>query len=480
MELKTRSKMFCACANELSRSGEPNMEICPICLGNPGVLPVLNGAAVVQALKLAVALKCKIHMTSVFARKHYYYPDLPKGYQITQYDQPLATGGVMILDNGDEVEIERLHLEEDTAKMIHQKNGASLINHNRAGVPLVELVTKPVIKSPESARLFAQHLQKLVQALAVSDAEMQSGHLRVDANISLRKVGDEKMYSKTEIKNLNSTKSVSSSLEYEIKRQSELWEKNEAPQIMSTRGWDEGKNETVLQRDKEEAKDYRYFLEPDLLPLVLTDSDIEAVEKFVSEVLGSRKVSENNRQEFKARYNFSDKDLAKITPAMEKLFAQAVDMMLSRMDGQGEMSAGEDQKIALARKWLGIMDRLRAFKGALEPAFFAARTPYLADLLEKLLKKEITSNQLQEAVATLAMAGDKDLNKALEKLSFENKVLDYDVLAQEVIGQYPELVVEYKKGKVAVLKFLLGSVIKITKGAADSVQAEVALRKFLS
>lgn len=490
LELKTQSKMFCACSNELSRGGEPNTQVCPICLGTPGTLPVVNDMAVKQALKLAVALKCEIHKSSVFARKHYYYPDLPKGYQITQYDQPLATGGIMILDNGDEVAIERLHLEEDTAKMIHQKNGATLINHNRAGVPLLELVTKPVIKSPESARLFAQQLQKLVQALGVSDAEMQSGHLRVDANISLRPAvgearqgrpaGDEKMYPKTEIKNLNSTKSVQQSLEYEIKRQSALWEKNDAPQTMSTRGWDETKNETVLQRDKEEAKDYRYFPEPDLLPLVLAEADIHEAEKYVSEALGARESAASGRQEFKTQYNLSDKDLAKIPPSLEKLFTQAVEMMLARMDGQGEMSAGEDQKIALARKWLGIIDKIRALKGEVEPAFFEARISYLADLLEKLLKKEITSNQLQDAVSTIALAGDKDLSALMEKLTFENKTLDYDVLAQEVIGQYPELVVEYKKGKVAVLKFLLGSVIKITKGAADPAQAEAAIKKLLA
>ena len=480
LELKTRSKMFCACANELSKGGEPNTEVCPVCLGAPGTLPMLNSEAVKQALKLAVVLKCEIHKMSVFARKHYYYPDLPKGYQITQYDKPLATGGVMILENGEAVEIERLHLEEDTAKMIHQKNGATLINHNRAGVPLLELVTKPVIKSPESARMFAQNLQKLVRMLGVSDADMQSGHLRVDANVSLRPQGDKKLYPKTEIKNLNSTKSVQMSLEYEIERQNELWEKKMTPDFMSTRGWDENKIKTVLQRDKEEAKDYRYFSEPDLLPLVLADSDIKEAEKYVSEVMGARETAASGRQEFKAQYKLSDKDLAKISPVLEKLFTQAVDLMLSRMEGQGEMSAGDDQKIALARKWLGIMDKIRALKGEIEPAFFEVRLPYLADMLEKLLKKEITSNQLQEGVSVLALADEKELATIAQKITFENKALDYDALAQEAIGQYPELVAEYKKGKVAVLKFLLGSVIKITKGATDPTAAEAALKKYLS
>ncbi len=480
IELKTQSKMFCACPNELSRGGEPNSQVCPICLGQPGTLPSLNREAVERALRLVVALNCEVPEVSVFARKHYTYPDLPKGYQISQYDKPLAVHGFLNIDDEKKIALERLHLEEDTAKSIHEKNGATLINHNRAGVPLLELVTKPVLQSGAEARIFVQKLQALVRLLGVSDADMQNGHLRVDANISLRPVNETKLFPKTEIKNLNSTKSVQLALEYEEKRQSKLWNKDQAPQNMSTRGWNEIKKETFLQRDKEEAKDYRYFPEPDLLPLKILATELEKIKEQVESMVGAQAQESSSRADFKTRYNFSDKDLTKVPVIFQPLFDRAVDLVLAKMEGQGDASVGEDQKIAVARRWLGLMDKMKAFTSGFEADFFETRLPYLADLLEKFIKREITSSQLQAGVEKVSLAKESELSTISTELGdLSAETLDYDALARQVVSQYPELVEQYKKGKVAVIKFLLGSMIKASKGSAQAGPAEDALKKIL-
>ena len=274
VQLKTKSKMFCGCANrDETVYGEvpPNTFVCPICTGQPGVLPVVNEQALEWAVKMGKALHGDFNEISKFDRKHYFYPDLPKGYQISQYDVPVMEKGYLEIETiGDnqqpelkKIELTRMHLEEDAAKNIHQEKN-TLVDFNRVGAPLIEIVTQPVLASPAEAKVFLQELRLLARYLNISNADMEKGELRCDANISLRPAGDTKFYPKTEIKNLNSFKAVERALEYEIQRQTKLWDNGNPPSTLSTRGWDEMKQVTEEQRVKEDAEDYRYFPEPDL------------------------------------------------------------------------------------------------------------------------------------------------------------------------------------------------------------------------
>ena len=282
-ELKTQSKMFCDCLND-SEAKEPNVNICPICLSHPGSLPVINQQAVESVIKTALALNCQIPQSSKFDRKNYFYPDLPKGYQISQYDRPLSVKGFLEVD-GRKIKITRIHLEEDTGRLIHPEEANlssgqqkySLVDFNRAGVPLMELVTEPDISSGQEARRFCEKLQLILRYLAVSEANMEKGQMRCEVNISLKSERG-KLGTKAEIKNLNSFRAVERSVDYEIKRQTELLESREKI-IQETRGWDEGRQKTFSQRAKEEAQDYRYFPEPDLPPLSIDPAKVEEIKK---------------------------------------------------------------------------------------------------------------------------------------------------------------------------------------------------------
>ena len=262
-QLKTKTKMFCRSLNDPEEK-HPNINICPVCMGHPGTLPVMNKKAIESVIKTGLALNCKIAERSKFDRKNYFYPDLPKGYQISQYDEPLCSEGFLEILSSKKIRITRIHLEEDTGRLIHNKI-ASLVDFNRAGVPLMELVTEPDISNAEEAVAFAKKLQMILQYLGASDANMEKGQMRCEVNISLRKAGEE-FGTKVEIKNLNSFAACREAIEYEIKRLSALLEKGEKI-IQETRGWDENKKATVSQRLKESAHDYRYFPEPDIPPI---------------------------------------------------------------------------------------------------------------------------------------------------------------------------------------------------------------------
>ena len=315
VQLKTKSKMFCACQND-SDNAKPNENICPICMGHPGTLPTINENAITMAIRAALALNCHIAKFTKFDRKNYFYPDLTKGYQISQYDKPLAIHGYLVINNqitdglsgrlDDEkqlkrIGITRLHMEEDTGKSVHSK-GNTLLDYNRCGAPLIEIVTEPDLSSPQEAKTFGQELQLIMKHLGISDAEMENGQLRCDANISLRPKGDKKLYTKIEIKNINSFRSLERALAFEINRQTVLWKENKVPTEQETRGWDDAKQETVLQRTKEEAHDYRYFPEPDLPPLTFTDKQIEEAESLLPEL------PQDKRRRFMEMYSFTGEE----------------------------------------------------------------------------------------------------------------------------------------------------------------------------
>ena len=269
-ELQTKSKMFCSCAVVDNTTADPNVAVCPVCAGMPGMLPVANQSAVAYGIKVALALGCEINPRSIFARKNYFYPDLPKGYQISQYEEPLARNGKLTIQTSSgahTIRVRRVHLEEDTGKLTHIE-GASLIDLNRAGVPLLEIVSEPDIRSAEEAHAYGEALRSILRYLGVNSGDMQKGVIRFEANVSVRPVGSQEFRTRTEIKNLNSFRALKASVEYEIDRQSALHELGK-PVIQQTMGWDESREVTIPQRSKEEAHDYRYFPEPDLPPLVI-------------------------------------------------------------------------------------------------------------------------------------------------------------------------------------------------------------------
>src|SRR3989344_1729306 len=281
VQLGTKSKMFCRCDNN-SDTAKPNTNVCPVCMGYPGTLPVINGQAIDWGIKTALALGCSVNPLQRFDRKNYFYPDLPKGYQISQFFYPVGEKGNLVVDylgtdrktkHEFTVGITRLHLEEDAGKLVHTSD-ATLVDLNRCGTPLAEIVTEPDIKSPEEARAFMQELQCLVRLLGVSSADMEKGHLRVDANVSVRPIGQPTLGAKVEVKNMNSFKFMEQALKFEIVRQTEMLERGEKIE-QETRGWDEKTNSTVSQRSKEGSVDYRYFPEPDLPPITINDEQIE-------------------------------------------------------------------------------------------------------------------------------------------------------------------------------------------------------------
>jgi len=460
-QLLTRSKMFCTCSTDYANSA-PNTHVCPVCMGMPGVMPVINRQAVAYTIMTALALNCSIPEYSKFDRKNYPYPDLMKGYQISQYDIPLSRNGyLLIAHNGQEkkIGITRVHLEEDTARLLHHV-GYSLIDVNRAGTPLMEIVSEPDMREPGEARLYMEKLREILVYLGVSSGRMEEGSLRCDANISVRPRGQQEFGVKAEIKNMNSFRSVERALEYEVQRQIALLREG-GTIVQETRGWVETKGITVPQRSKEYADDYRYFPEPDLPPLIISREWIEELRAQLPELPDAR------RARYVAEYGVPAQDANVMTE--DKALGDYFEQVMA-------VSQASDRKARAkaASNWL-LSEVVRLLKANAVAIQSSPLTPAaLANLLDLLDKERITGKQAKEILDEAFVSGE--LPEAIvEKRGIKPPISDQGELEriiEEVIRNNPKVVNDYQGGKTNALQALVGQVMKATRGQAkaDSVQ----------
>jgi len=495
VQLRTKSKMFCGCDN--SGENQPaNTTVCPICMGHPGVLPVINRQAIEWAVKSALALNCQIPKISKFDRKSYFYPDLPKAYQISQYDKPIGEKGYLVIGKN-RIGITRLHLEEDAAKNFHSTDGKhTLVDYNRSGTPLMEIVTEPDIRTPAEAKTFMQELRLIMRYLEVSEADMEKGHLRCDANISLtdqdpNDIDIKKLKPKTEVKNINSFRAVEKALEYEIKRQTELWQEGKIPQIQSTRGWDEDKSATEAQRTKEEASDYRYFPEPDLPPLNFTATTTAAINvKKIKESL--IELPQAKRQRFIEEYELSAENAKVITDdkSLASFFEKAVSELRAWLISLDETEGTEEEvwqknkaKLTkLTANWLVNKLLTLVYKESKDLNTCQEITPEnFAEFITLVYQNKINSTIAQKILEKMCRTG-KDPSVILEEEDFGQgaKTGDLQKIISQIIADNPKQVEQYKKGKTTVIQFLIGQAMKQTKGAADPGQAKDLLEKELN
>ncbi|MHC1578727.1 MAG: Asp-tRNA(Asn)/Glu-tRNA(Gln) amidotransferase subunit GatB [Dehalococcoidia bacterium] len=450
-QLLTKSKMFCSCSADYA-SAPPNTHVCPICLGMPGVLPVINEKAIEYTVMTALALNSSISEYTKFDRKNYFYPDLMKGYQISQYDAPIGKGGWLTIDSGGtakRINITRVHLEEDVAKLWH-KGDHSLVDVNRSGVPLMEIVSEPEMSSPEEARDYLIKLRTILRYLGVSTGNMEEGSFRCDANVSIRPSDSKKLLPKVEVKNMNSFKAVYQALAYEVKRQSNVLEEG-GKLVQETRGWVEETGITVSQRTKEYADDYRYFPEPDLPPLLLEQSWIEEIRARLPELPEAR------RDRFMAQYGLSlyDANILTGSRAMADYFEDCVRLM-------------NPGKAKLVSNWLlGDFSRLlNASKTEIESAKISPK--HLADMLVLAENGTITGPTakavLEEMFDTGKAASEIIAEEKLGQISDASEIRE---AVKQVIANNKEATADYLSGKQQALTFIIGQVMKATRGRAN-------------
>jgi aspartyl-tRNA(Asn)/glutamyl-tRNA(Gln) amidotransferase subunit B len=462
-QLKTETKIFCSCSTAFG--APPNTHTCPVCLGMPGVLPVLNKKVVEYTLRMAIATGCKIESESRFARKNYFYPDLPKGYQISQYELPIARHGHVTVEvNGDHhrIGITRIHMEEDAGKLNHDTGRpVSMVDFNRTGVPLIEIVSEPDIRSPEAAGAYLRQLRSIVRYLDICDGNLEEGSFRCDANVSIRPKGSDTFGTRTEIKNLNSFKHVEKALQYEINRQKEtLADGGEI--VQETRLWDPGKNRTDSMRGKEEAHDYRYFPDPDLLPLVIDEDWIETVRRNLPELPAEKKkrfVAEYGLPSYDAEILTSDRDLA-------EYFENCLD--------------GFNQPKPVSNWIMGpLLGLLNAAGKYIDQSPISAAD--LARLL-KLIDDGAISGKIAKTVFDEMARSGKPPRQIVEEKGLvqitDTNAID-DVVAK-VISSNPKEVEAYKNGKTKLLGFFVGQVMKETRGKANPKIVNEILRKKLN
>lgn len=477
-ELKTKSKMFCSCPNALGLEKEANVNICPVCTGQPGTLPVINEEAVHMVIKAGLALGGRIGDDSKFDRKNYFYPDLPKGYQISQYDKPLVEGGYLDFGEGKEksrVRLTRIHLEEDTGKLTHPKGEKfSLVDLNRAGVPLMELVTEPDIKSGAQARKFCQELQLIFRYLKISDADMERGQMRCEVNISISEKGAKKLGTKVEIKNLNSFRVVERAIDYEIKRQAEALEAGEKI-IQETRGWDDATGETFSQRIKEEAHDYRYFPEPDLPPLAGLVVLSEQLKAEIPELPAQK------RARFMAEYNLSAADAETFIVNFDLgNYLEAVVSEIKNWATDAQPKIDETKAVKLAANYLMTELQKLLYQTGLDFKSIKITPENFAEFIKLTAQGVVSSSGAQAVLAEMFKTGadpshiikEKDLGQVSDEEELTIAILD-------TISQNSGPVEDYKNGKQNALMFLLGKVMAKTKGKANPQVVDKILREKL-
>ena len=466
IELNTESKMFCGCATNFG--AEPNSNVCPVCLGLPGALPVVNGTAVESAIRIGLALNCQIASWCRFARKNYFYPDMPKNFQTSQYDEPIAFNGwtdvaVPTAEGDDEiyrVEIERAHMEEDTGKSLHvggatgRIHGAdySLVDFNRAGIPLIEIVTKPIVvpgaKAPAVARAYVSHLRDLIGGLGVSDVRMDQGSLRCDVNLSLRPIGQEAFGTRTETKNVNSFKSVEQAARFEVQRQAALLDAGEKI-VQETRHFHEKDGSTSPGREKSDAEDYRYFPEPDLAPISASREWVEELRATLPEPPAAR------RRRLQAEWEFSDLDMR------DTVGAGALDLVAATIEAGAAPQA--------ARKWwLGELAR-RANEADVELSVLTI-TPQQVAEIQALIDSGKINDKLARDVFDGVLAGEGTpeevvASRGLEVVSDDGALSD---AVDRAIEANPDVADKIRDGKVAAAGALIGAVMKEMRGQADA------------
>jgi aspartyl-tRNA(Asn)/glutamyl-tRNA(Gln) amidotransferase subunit B len=446
-ELKTKSKMFCGCAN-LPEDKDANFHTCPVCMGNPGTLPVINKQAVKNVLLVGTAVGGKIADFTEFDRKNYFYPDIPKGYQISQYKYPLVEGGSL---NG--VQLTRIHLEEDTARSSHDTPGVSLVDFNRAGVPLMELVTEAVIHSGEQATSFAKEFQLLLQSLDVSGANMEKGEMRVEVNFSVSKT--EKFGTKVEVKNINSFRAVAKAIDFEFNRQTKLLDSGGVV-VQETRGWDENKEITFSQRAKESAHDYRYFPEPDLPKLKISE-----IPKFAQAELKKLlpELPQQKRERFIREYNLKQEDVETYINNTEAMkFFEAISEPLSKKDGAVKLASNY-----ITSDIIGLSKAMNAdfALGKITPENFVK-------LITMISEGELSSRGAKDTLKIMFDDGGEPDVIAKEKgLIQKSDPEELKKVMQEIVATNPKGVEDYKNGKESMLQFFIGQGMKATKGSAN-------------
>ncbi len=465
-QLLTSTKIFCSCSTQFGNT--PNSQTCPVCLGMPGVLPVLNRKVVEYSLKTAIATNCKIQIFNQFARKNYFYPDLPKGYQISQFELPIATGGYVDVESGDgnlkRIGITRIHMEEDAGKLVHGLEGAtsesSYVDFNRTGVPLMEIVSEPDIRTPEEASHYLKALRTILQYLDVCDGNMEQGSFRCDANISLRPRGRKEFGTKVELKNMNSFRHVVKALEYEIQRQQEMIEDGEVI-VQETRLWNEAKGVSFSMRTKENAHDYRYFPDPDLVPVVIDDGWIEEVKKQLPE-LPDEKV-----KRFCSQYKLPEYD-AKILCACRQL-ADYFEKCVGLCNSPKSIS-----------NWI-MGDILRCIPDPREIKSFAVTPEHLSTMVklidESVISGKIAKTVFDEMMKTGQMPEDVVRKKGLIQLSDKGEI---EKIIMDVISKNIDRADQFRQGKEKLFGFFVGQVMRASKGKANPGMVNDLLRKKLS
>ncbi len=464
VELLTASKMFCGCRNAFG--SPPNTNVCPVCLGFPGSLPVANAKAVEYLCKAGMALGCDVAAYSKFDRKNYFYPDMPKNYQISQYDMPLTTGGGITLPAGKRVRLTRIHLEEDTGKNVHAgesiaKSAYTLVDFNRAGVPLMEIVSEPEIASAQEAEAYLTELKAVMSYIGVSDVKMHEGSLRCDANVSIRPVGSTDLGTKVEIKNLNSFRSVGRAIDYEIARMRECLRAGERI-VQETRGWDETSGSTHSMRSKEQAHDYRYFPDPDLVPLELDSAMLERWRAQLPELPSAK------RERYVREFGLSAYDAGVLTEERETAqFFEAV-----------AASSGNPKQAA---NWMMGDVRRVLQKHELTLAQAALRPQQLAALIALVADGTISGKAAKEVIEPVVVEGKPTRNTSIEErgLAQTSDTAAVAAFVDQALAANAESVASYKAGKEKAFEFIVGQVMKLSRGKANVEMVRALLKERL-